>query len=92
MIRGYRSKALKLFANKGDASKLPVSDSIRVARQLALINAAIRPEDLDLPGFRFHGLQGKPKRYSIRDTANYRITFGWEPPDAIDVDIEDYHG
>ena len=92
MIRGYRSKALKLFANKGDASKLPVADSIRVARQLALINAAIRPEDLDLPGFRFHGLQGKPKRYSIRVTANYRITFGWEPPDAIDIDIEDYHG
>ena len=92
MIRGYRSMALRLFANKGDASKLPVPDPIRVARQLALINAAIRPEDLDLPGFRFHGLQGKPKRYSIRVTANYRITFGWEPPDATDVDLEDYHG
>ena len=92
MIRSYRSKALKLFANKGNASKLPVSDSARVARQLALINAAVRPEDLDLPGFRFHGLEGKPKRYSIRVTANYRLTFGWDPPDAVDLNLEDYHG
>lgn len=91
MIRNYRSKALKLFANKGDASKLPVPDATRVARQLALINAALRPEDLDLPGFRFHGLQGKPKRFSIRVTANYRLTFGWDSPDAIEVDLEDYH-
>jgi proteic killer suppression protein len=69
-----------------------VSDPARVARQLALLNAAVRPEDLDLPGFRFHGLNGKPKRYSVRVTANYRLTFGWDPPDAIAVDLEDYHG
>ena len=68
------------------------SDAARVARQLALINAAVRPEDLDLPGFRFHGLEGKPKRYSIRVTANYRLTFGWDPPDAVDLNLEDYHG
>lgn len=92
MIRSYRSKALRLLATKGDASKLRVPDPLRVARQLALINAAIRPEDLDLPGFRFHGLQGKPKRYSIRVTANYRIIFRSEPPDAVDLDLEDYHG
>lgn len=92
MIRSFRSKALKRFAHRGDMSKLPVVDADRVARQLALINAAVRPEDLDLPGFRFHGLQGRPKRYSIRVTANYRLTFGWDAPDAIDVDLEDYHG
>jgi plasmid maintenance system killer protein len=28
----------------------------------------------------------------VRVTANYRLTFGWDHPDAIAVDLEDYHG
>lgn len=91
MIRSFQSKALKKFAGTGDASKLPVPDADRVRRILARLEAATVPEDMDLPGYRFHGLQGKPKRYSVRVTGNYRITFGWNGEDAIDVDIEDYH-
>lgn len=30
-------------------------------------------------------------RYSVRLTANVRITFGWDGEGAVDVDIEDYH-
>lgn len=45
---------------------------------------------MNLPGFYFHGLSGE-KRWSVRVTANYRLTFGWDEPDAIEVDIEDYH-
>jgi len=41
--------------------------------------------------FRFHGLQGKPPRWSVRVTGNYRITFGWSGENALDVDLEDYH-
>jgi len=91
MIRSFKSKVLKKFAATGDASKLPVPEGDRVRRILVRLDAAIKPEDMDLPGFRFHGLQGKPKRYSVRVTGNYRITFGWDGEDAIDVDIEDYH-
>jgi len=46
---------------------------------------------MNVAGFRFHGLSGKPKRYSVRMSANYRITFGWDGDDAVDVDLEDYH-
>lgn len=91
MIRSFRSKALRLFAEKGDGSKLPVSNHAKVARVLAVLNAASKPDDLNLPGFRFHGLQGKPKRYAVDASGNYRVTYGWEEPDAIDVDLEDYH-
>lgn len=90
MIRNFRSKALKLLA-KGDASKIPVSNVSRVVRILALLNAAINADDLNLPGLRFHGLQGKPKRYTVDASGNYRVTYGWEGQDAIDVDLEDYH-
>ncbi|MEO5705799.1 MAG: type II toxin-antitoxin system RelE/ParE family toxin [Alteraurantiacibacter sp.] len=92
MIRSFRNKPLGVFASTGDARKLPVRDSAvrKLARQLALLNAAIQPEDMNLPGFYFHSLKGE-ERWSVRITANYRLTFGWLEPDAIDLDIEDYH-
>ena len=91
MIRSYRSKALKKFAVDGDASKLPLPNSDRVRQLLATLQQAATPESMNLPGFGFHGLQGKPKRYAVSASGNYRITFGWDGEDAIDVDIEDYH-
>lgn len=91
MIKSFRSKALKRFASSGDGSKLPVPNHAKVARQLFALNAATKPEDMDLPGYRFHPLEGNPKRYAIEVTANYRMTWGWEDLDAIDVDLEDYH-
>ena len=91
VITSYRSKALKLFANKGDASKLPVQNPARLRRMLAALHAAKVPEDMNLPGFRFHGLAGHPKRYAIDVTGNYLLTFAWNKADAVDVDLEDYH-
>lgn len=91
MIRSYRSKALELFATAGDAKKLPVQNHARIRRQLLALETALRPEDINIPGFKFHGLTADPKRWSIWVTGNYRITFGWDGTFAVDVDIEDYH-
>jgi len=91
MIRSFRSKALRKFAEKGDASKLPVQKIDRVRRILMALDVAARPEDMNIPGLRFHGLQGDPKRYAVDASGNYRITFGFEGEDAVAVDIEDYH-
>jgi proteic killer suppression protein len=91
MIRGFRSKALKQFAREGDPSRLPIPNADRVRLLLATLDAAASPEAMNLPGFGFHGLQGKPKRYAVKASANYRITFGWSGEDAVDVDLEDYH-
>lgn len=91
MIRSYRSKPLRRFAVEGDASKLPVQKLDRVRLLLAALDAAGSPEAMNVPGFGFHGLQGRPKRYAISASGNYRITFGFEGEDAIDVDLEDYH-
>lgn len=48
------------------------------------------PQDMNVPGFFFHGLKGV-ERYSVRVTGNWRITFSWRGVDAVDVDLEDYH-
>lgn len=90
MIRSYRSKALQRFAETGDGSRLPIQNHDRVRRILASL-AAAAPDQMNIPGFRFHGLQGKPNRHSVDASGNYRVTFGFEGQDAIDVDLEDYH-
>jgi proteic killer suppression protein len=55
------------------------------------LDLAARPEDLNIAGFHFHGLRGKPARWSVRVSGNYRVTFGWSGENAVDVDFEDYH-
>jgi proteic killer suppression protein len=92
MIRSFRSKALRRFVEQGDASKLSVPNVRRVETILARLDSAMVPEDLNLPGYRFHGLKGKDKgRSAVDASGNWRITFGWDGKDAIDIDLEDYH-
>lgn len=92
MIRSFRSKALRRLAEQGDASKLSVPNIRRVETIIARLDAAQIPEDMNLPGYRFHGLKGKEKgRYAVDASGNWRITFAWDGRNAIDVDLEDYH-
>jgi proteic killer suppression protein len=52
---------------------------------MRLLDAAERPEDMNIAGFRFHALQGKPKSWSVRVSGNYRFTFGWSGEIAEDI-------
>ena len=92
MIRSFRSKALERFATKGDPSRLSVPNVARVRRILGALDVAALPQQMNVPGWRFHALQGQAKsRYAVDASGNWRITFGWDDRDAIDVDLEDYH-
>lgn len=92
MIRSFRSRALRRFAEDGDPSKLSVRNVLRLAIMLQQLEDAHTAEELNLPGYYFHALRGQDKgRFSIRVTGNYRLTFRWDDEDAIDVDLEDYH-
>lgn len=93
MIKSFRSKPLKKFAATGDASKLPVQGVYveRLSDQLVTLDTATAADQMNFPGWYFHQLRGKPVRYSVRVTANYRLTFGFEGVDAIEADLEDYH-
>ena len=62
-----------------------------VVASLELLEVAGWREDMNIAGLRFRGLQGNPKRWSMRVTGNYRITFGWSGENALDVDFEGYH-
>ena len=92
MIRSFRSKARKRFVERGDASKLSVPNAVRVERILEQLDEATALDEMNVPGWRFHGLKGQDKgRYAVDASGNWRITFGWDGTDAVDVDLEDYH-
>lgn len=93
MIKSFRSKPLKALWENGDSSKLPVQNIARIERILARLDASVEPNDMNLPGWRFHGLAGKPKRYAVDASANYRVTWSWDTAakDATHIDLEDYH-
>jgi proteic killer suppression protein len=92
VIRSFRDRALERFFATGDGRRLSVQNTGRIANILRALDDASRPEDMNLPGFRFHGLVGRNRgRYAVNASGNWRITFGWLEGDAIDVDLEDYH-
>jgi toxin HigB-1 len=92
MIGSFRSKSLRKFAAEGDASKLNVQNPARIRRILLALDKARTPNAMNLPGLRFHALKGEGKgRYAVDASGNWRITFGWDGDDAIEVDLEDYH-
>jgi toxin HigB-1 len=92
MIRSFRSKALSRYYATGETAKLSVQNPARIRRILIALNDAKVPDDMNLPGMRFHGLKGQDRgRFAVDASGNWRITFGWDGEDAVDVDLEDYH-
>jgi proteic killer suppression protein len=92
MIRSFRSKALRRFAQTGDAAKLSAPNTDRVRRILRALNEVIEPDHMNVPGYKFHLLKGRDKgRHAVWVSSNWRITFAWDDKDATDIDLEDYH-
>jgi proteic killer suppression protein len=91
MIRTFKHKGLKELFEKGRTSKVNAQQKAKCNRLMDALDAAIKPEDMLIPGFGFHGLNTNPKRYAVSVTGNWRITFEWKGVDAIKLDLEDYH-
>ena len=91
MIKSYKHKGLKELFETGKSRRVKYEFHDRCIRRMDVLKDSTVPEDMNIPGFRFHGLNGNPKRYSVWVSGNYRLTFGWEGADAIKLDLEDYH-
>lgn len=92
MILSFSHKGLESFFTKGSYRGIPAQYAPRIERMLDRLDAAIAPEDMDLPGFKFHQLKGVRKGvYSVTVSGNWRMTFQFNGDNAIEVDLEDYH-
>jgi len=91
MIKSFRHKGLKQLFMTGRSSKVGADLQARALRRLDALDAAKAPDQLKVPGFDFHALRGRPKRYSIHVNGPWCITFEWKDGDAVRVDLEQYH-
>ena len=91
VIRSFRHKGLRELMQSGRSAKVRADLAARLLRRLDAIAAARTPQALHLPGFDFHALQGRPRRYSVHVNGPWCVTFGWDGEDAIEVDLENYH-
>lgn len=92
MIRTSRSKALADLFRSGKSSRIDAKIQKRLLVRLDRLDAGTVVDDLNLPGYNFHGLRGfDPKRYTIHVNGPWCITFEFENGDAYRVDFEQYH-
>ncbi len=93
MILSFSDKVTEALFASGKHRRVPDQVTVRAKQQMDLLDATVRLEDLYFPpSNHFERLAGtSPKRYSIRVTRQYRITFEWTGKDAENVRFEDYH-
>jgi toxin HigB-1 len=91
MIASWRHKGLRDLFLHGASAKVRSDQHKKCLRLLDALDQALLPEDMNLPGLHFHGLQGKPKRFAVAVNGPWRITFGFVQGEAVDVDLEQYH-
>ncbi|MEK6806170.1 MAG: type II toxin-antitoxin system RelE/ParE family toxin [Pseudomonadota bacterium] len=92
MIRSFRHKGLERFFSKSDHRGIPAQFASKLERLLDRLDAASSPQDMNLPGLRFHPLKGDRKgSYAVSVSGNWRLTFVFENEDAVNVNLEDYH-
>ena len=93
MIGTFKSKVLKALWQRGRAKGIDPKSADRISAILDLLDQAIKPDDMDLPGFGFHRLKGsRSHQYAVEIRAQWRIVFEWEEGRPVRVDEEDYHG
>jgi proteic killer suppression protein len=92
MIRTFRHRGLKRLFHDGNPSGVRAEQRARVSDVMANLDTALRPSDVDLPGYRLHALKGERKGFwSITINGNWRITLRFLDGDCFDVDLVDYH-
>ena len=92
MIRSFRHKGVEAFFLTGSKAGIRPAHANRLRLQLARLNAAIAPADMNSPGWRLHPLKGDlAGHWSVDVSGNWRLTFAFDGRDAVLVDYRDYH-
>ena len=75
----------------GKSSRIQSTLVGRILRRLDAIDSATLLSDLNVPGFNFHELEGKPKRYSIHVNGPWCSAFEWHESSARFINLENHH-
>ena len=92
MVKSFKHKDLKKFFESGITKGIQAAHSNKLRMQLAALYTATNIDDIDIPGYQLHKLQGSQKdRWSISVNGNWRVTFDFSESNVYIVNYEDYH-
>jgi proteic killer suppression protein len=91
VIESFWHRGLRELFESGNSARVRADLRRRALVRLAAIDQAATLEALRQPGFDFHALHGRPRRYSILVNGPWCITFEWRDGRALRVDLEQYH-
>jgi proteic killer suppression protein len=92
MIRSFRHKGIERFFSTGSKAGIQPKHATKLNQQLAALNVATRPEQMNIPGWQLHLLSGGLSgHWAVSVGGNWRLTFTLEGEDASLVDYQDYH-
>lgn len=91
MIRSFRHAGLRELFETGRSGRVREDLQRRALVRLKVLDEAAEPSDLNVPGFNFHRLRGRPVRYSVHVNGPWCLTFEWQEGDAVRVNLEQYH-
>lgn len=89
MIKSFAHKGLEKFFLTGSKADISADHAKKLARQLAILNVASSPQEMDMVGWRLHKLS--TGQWSVWVNGNWRLTFRFDGEDAEVVDYQDYH-
>jgi toxin HigB-1 len=74
MIKGVQHRSLRRLYEDDDRHGINTEHVEKVRRILAQLKSSLRPEDMDIPGFKLHPLEGDFTGFwSVTVRANWRI-------------------
>jgi toxin HigB-1 len=92
VIKSFRHKGLQQFFETGSKAGIQSGHAAKLSRQLAVLNRASGPPDMNLPGWSLHPLKGSlSEHWSVGVSGNWRLTFTFDNGDAVLIDYQDYH-
>jgi proteic killer suppression protein len=91
VIRSFRHAGLRELFETGRSARVRPDLQRRALQRLKVLDQAEVLSDLNVPGFNFHKLQGKPVRHSLRVNGPWCVTVEWEDGEAVRVNLEQYH-
>lgn len=92
MIKSFEHKGIRNFFETGSKAGIQPHHAEKLRLQLASLNQAKKPEDMGVPSWSLHSLQGAMAgHWSVTVNGNWRLTFKFENGDAVLVNYQDYH-
>jgi proteic killer suppression protein len=92
VIKSFRHKGIQKFFETGSKAGIQAKHVRKLTDQLTLLNVATKPEQMNVPGWRWHPLsKNLSGHWAVSVDGNWRLTFAFEDEDAILVDYQDYH-